>query len=87
MSPSRPFILRAVAISLLMVGILLVGAIVYDQVPVLALPSELHRPLGIAIAGGLTFNRLLRLYMRPVLYLVLDRVRVWDALLRQQPKR
>jgi multidrug efflux pump subunit AcrB len=87
MSPSRPFILRPVATSLLMVGILLVGAVAYYQLPVSALPSELHRPLGIAIAGGLTFNRLLRLYIRPVLYLVLDRVRVWDALLRQRPKR
>ncbi len=38
MSPSRPFILRLVAISLLTAGLLLVGAVVYDQIPVSALP-------------------------------------------------
>jgi multidrug efflux pump len=39
MSPSRPFILRPVATSLLMVGILLVGAVAYYQLPVSALPQ------------------------------------------------
>src|SRR5476651_1005502 len=39
MSPSRPFILRPVATSLLMVGILLVGAVAYKQLPVSALPE------------------------------------------------
>src|SRR6201985_3942063 len=39
MSPSRPFILRPVATSLLMVGILLVGAVAYKQLPVSALPQ------------------------------------------------
>src|SRR6266851_1823544 len=37
MSPSRPFILRPVATSLLMAGILLVGAAAYKQLPVSAL--------------------------------------------------
>ncbi|MGD0769221.1 MAG: multidrug efflux RND transporter permease subunit [Tepidisphaeraceae bacterium] len=39
MSPSRPFILRPVATSLLMTGILLVGVVAYRQLPVSALPE------------------------------------------------
>jgi len=39
MSPSRPFILRPVATSLLMAGILIAGTIAYKQLPVSALPE------------------------------------------------
>ena len=39
MNPSRPFILRPVATSLLMAGILLAGAVAYRQLPVSALPQ------------------------------------------------
>ena len=39
MSPSKPFILRPVATSLLMVGIMLAGAVAYMQLPVSALPQ------------------------------------------------
>ena len=39
MSPSRPFILRPVATSLLMVGIILAGVVAYRQLPVSALPQ------------------------------------------------
>src|SRR6202046_2894371 len=39
MSPSRTFILRPVATSLLMIGILLAGAVGYTQLPVSALPE------------------------------------------------
>src|SRR6187399_3697052 len=39
MNPSRTFILRPVATSLLMIGILLAGAIAYKQLPVSALPQ------------------------------------------------
>ncbi|HLW98490.1 MAG TPA: multidrug efflux RND transporter permease subunit [Candidatus Acidoferrales bacterium] len=39
MSPSRPFILRPVATSLLMVGIMLAGYVAYRQLPVSALPE------------------------------------------------
>src|SRR5437588_3694916 len=39
MSPSRPFILRPVATSLLMAGILIAGGIAYRQLPVSALPE------------------------------------------------
>ena len=39
MSPSRPFILRPVATTLLMVAVLLVGFVAYRQLPVSALPQ------------------------------------------------
>src|SRR5947208_15353279 len=39
MNPSRTFILRPIATSLLMVGILLAGAVAYRQLPVSALPQ------------------------------------------------
>ena len=39
MSPSRPFILRPVATSLLMVAILLAGAVAYKVLPLSALPE------------------------------------------------
>ena len=39
LSPSRPFILRPVATSLLMVAILLAGVVGYEQLPVSALPE------------------------------------------------
>src|SRR5205807_717590 len=39
MGPSRLFILRPVATSLLMVGVLLVGIVAYQQLPVSALPQ------------------------------------------------
>jgi multidrug efflux pump len=39
--------------------------------------SELRRPLGISIIGGLIVSQLLTLYTTPVIYLYLDRFRVW----------
>jgi multidrug efflux pump len=39
--------------------------------------SELRRPLGIAIVGGLIFSQMLTLYTTPVVYLYLDRFRAW----------
>jgi len=41
--------------------------------------SELRRPLGIAIVGGLIVSQFLTLYTTPVIYLYLDRVNVWLA--------
>jgi multidrug efflux pump len=40
--------------------------------------AELRRPLGIAIVGGLVVSQLLTLYTTPVLYLYLDRFRLWS---------
>src|SRR5712692_368375 len=45
MSPSRPFILRPVATSLLMAVILLAGAVAYVQLPVSALPQVDYAPI------------------------------------------
>jgi multidrug efflux pump len=39
--------------------------------------SELRRPLGISIVGGLILSQLLTLYTTPVVYLYLDRLRLW----------
>jgi len=39
--------------------------------------AELRVPLGIAIVGGLTLSQLLTLYTTPVVYLYLDRFRLW----------
>ncbi|HLY36615.1 MAG TPA: efflux RND transporter permease subunit, partial [Candidatus Binatia bacterium] len=39
--------------------------------------SELRRPLGIAIVGGLIVSQALTLYTTPVVYLYLDRARLW----------
>jgi multidrug efflux pump len=44
--------------------------------------SELRRPLGIAIVGGLIFSQILTLYTTPVVYLYLDRVRLWIQRMR-----
>jgi multidrug efflux pump len=39
--------------------------------------SELRRPLGISIVGGLIVSQLLTLYTTPVVYLFFDRIRLW----------
>jgi multidrug efflux pump len=39
--------------------------------------SELRRPLGVAIIGGLIVSQMLTLYTTPVIYLYLDRFRYW----------
>jgi multidrug efflux pump subunit AcrB len=39
--------------------------------------SELRRPLGIAIVGGLLVSQFLTLYTTPIIYLYLDRLSRW----------
>jgi multidrug efflux pump len=54
--------------------------------------SELRRPLGLTILGGLVVSQVLTLYTTPVVYLVLDRMRLrfgknkTHALLIAQPQ-
>ena len=44
--------------------------------------SELRKPMGIAIVGGLLLSQFLTLYTTPVIYLYLDRLAKW---LRREP--
>ena len=48
--------------------------------------SELRRPLGISIVGGLIFSQMMTLYTTPVIYLYLDRFRLWFNRLRGKAK-
>jgi multidrug efflux pump subunit AcrB len=41
--------------------------------------SELRRPLGFAMVGGLALSQMLTLYTTPVVYLYLDRLQHWLA--------
>jgi hydrophobe/amphiphile efflux-1 (HAE1) family protein len=47
--------------------------------------SELRRPLGISIAGGLIVSQMLTLFTTPVVYLYMDRLRLYFLRRKQQP--
>ena len=46
--------------------------------------AEMRRPLGIAIVGGLIVSQALTLYTTPIVYLYLDRFRLWATRARKQ---
>src|SRR5690606_35693158 len=46
--------------------------------------SELRRPLGIAIVGGLLLSQLVTLYTTPVIYLYMERFSEWLAQRRER---
>jgi multidrug efflux pump len=46
--------------------------------------AEMRRPLGISIVGGLLVSQVLTLYTTPVVYVYLDRFRLWCLSLRRQ---
>ena len=50
----------------------------------LGVGSELRRPLGIAIVGGLLVSQILTLFTTPVVYLALERLRTWALKLRRR---
>jgi HAE1 family hydrophobic/amphiphilic exporter-1 len=39
--------------------------------------SEMRRPLGVAMVGGLILSQALTLFTTPVIYLYLDRFSIW----------
>jgi len=49
--------------------------------------SELRRPLGIAIIGGLIFSQMLTLYTTPVIYLYMERFKIWFESVRKNSQR
>jgi multidrug efflux pump len=48
--------------------------------------AELRAPLGIAIVGGLIVSQMLTLYTTPVVYLYMDRMRVWWEARSRRPR-
>ena len=62
-------------------------AAIFGAMPLIlsgAIGSELRRPLGITIVGGLLMSQALTLFTTPVVYLYLDRLRLWRE---GRPKR
>jgi multidrug efflux pump len=49
--------------------------------------AEMRRPLGIAIVGGLLVSQILTLYTTPVVYMYLDRFRLWADRRRNRRSR
>jgi multidrug efflux pump len=47
--------------------------------------AELRRPLGISIVGGLIVSQMLTLYTTPVVYLYLERFRLWCGGVSSRP--
>jgi multidrug efflux pump len=47
--------------------------------------AEFRRPLGISIVGGLIASQILTLYTTPVVYIYVDRARLWLKRLGSKP--
>ena len=46
--------------------------------------GEARRPLGLAVVGGLVVSQLLTLYLTPVFYVYMERLRAFGARLRRR---
>jgi multidrug efflux pump len=77
--PSEEAILQACALRFRPI-LMTTAAAFFGAVPLAfrgGIGSELRRPLGLTILGGLLVSQVLTLYTTPVVYLMLDRLRLW----------
>jgi len=66
------------------------AAAIFGSLPIavgMGVGSELRQPLGVAIVGGLLLSQVLTLFTTPVVYLAMERFRIWVKTLRFAPVR